>query len=376
MSRERVVIKFGSSSLTTKQGGLDQDKIEQYVHQIIAIIDQGLDPVIVSSGAIAAGYERIGYKQRPRSLAQKQASAAVGQTLLMQTYQEIFARENIVVSQLLLTRQDLSDRNRCHNAFNTLDELLRQGVVPIVNENDSVSIKEIMFGDNDILSAFVANLVKAKQLIVVTDTNGLYTSDPHKNPDAKRINKVENISEQIIDIAGSSHSSIGTGGMRSKVEAARVSVSGGIPFFVGEISSIYPLSAVLKGEGDGTYFVPSSALLPVKKQWLSFHSLINGHVVIDEGAETALLERGKSLLPAGIKEVHGEFHIGDVIEVYNIQGKVLGRGIINYNDWQIKAVKGLNSNDVQKRVQVDKIEVIHRDEWVVAFSGQGVIRND
>lgn len=364
--RERVVIKFGSSSLTTKAGTIDHYKIRTYVDQIAQLKINGYDPVIVSSGAVAAGYTQIGYRKRPKILVQRQAAAAVGQALLMQVYQELFSKHGIVVSQLLLTRMDLSDHDRCHNAFNTLEELLKQGVVPIINENDSVSIHEIklQFGDNDILSAYVANLVKASHLLMMTDMNGLYTADPRKNPQAEKLEKVDVISKDIVKLAGGVGSDVGTGGMRSKIEAARVAVFGGIHVFVGMLTEQSNIEEILIGNGDGTYFTPSSSSLSVKKQWLSFHSFVRGQVKVDAGAEKAILYDGKSLLPAGIKDVHGEFHAGDVVEVLNPNEEVIGRGISNYDDWQIQAVKGLSSDEVLKRIQVKKIEVIHRDQWV------------
>lgn len=368
MQLQRVVIKFGSSSLTAEDGSLDKQKVADYVHQIAALKQKGYAPVIVSSGAVAAGYSQIGYKKRPKLLTQKQAAAAVGQALLMQVYQELFTEHQVVVAQLLLTRMDLTDRVRCHNAFNTLEELLKQGVIPIINENDSVSINELKFGDNDSLSSFVANLVKASNLIIITDMNGLYTADPRKNPDAKRLHKVETISEDIIKLAGGAGSNVGTGGMRTKIEAARVALFGGISVYIGKITPSSTLVHILQGQGDGTYFLHSGTPLSVKKQWLGFHSLIHGELYIDDGAEKALVEQGKSLLPAGVSDVRGEFHVGDVVEVKNLHGTSLGRGLCNYNHWQLKAVVGLNSEEVLKRVQVDKIEVIHRDEWVSNFT--------
>ena len=364
MERQRVVIKFGSSSLTTGKGNLDKDRIQMYVDQIADLKRRGHAPVIVSSGAVAAGYRHIGYKKRPRVLAQKQAAAAVGQALLMQVYQELFDAHDIVVSQLLLTRDDLADRVRCHNAFSTLEELLHQEVIPIINENDSVSVDELKFGDNDMLSSYVANLVKASHLLIITDTNGLYTADPRKNPQATRIHTVKEISDDILQLAGGAGTVLGTGGMRTKIEAARVAISGGIAIFIGQVTADHSLADIVAGKGDGTYFLPSSSLLPVKKQWLCFHSRVHGELTIDEGAERALIEQGKSLLPAGVREVDGHFHAGDVVEVKSLSGTTLGKGISNYNDWQIQAVKGLSSPEVKKRIRVNKLEVIQRDEWV------------
>lgn len=372
MVRDRVVIKFGSSSLTSQDGNIDKQKISRYVNQIAELKKNGYDPVIVSSGAVAAGYGHIGYKKRPRILQQKQAAAAVGQALLMQVYHEMFAKHKLVVAQLLLTRMDLTDRVRCHNAFNTLEELLKQEAIPIINENDSVSVNELKFGDNDSLSSFAANLVKASHLLIVTDTNGLYTADPRKNPDAVRIDQVDMISEEIIKLAGGSGSDVGTGGMRTKIEAARVALFGGISVYIGHLTDESTLLNIMNGHGDGTYFHHSSSPLSVKKQWLGFHSLVRGELIIDEGAQKALIQQGKSLLPAGVHDVVGEFHSGDVVEVKNMSGTTLGRGICNFSHWQIHAVKGMSSEEVMKRVQVDKLEVIHRDEWI-SYGSKGVM---
>ncbi|WP_025028774.1 glutamate 5-kinase [Caldalkalibacillus mannanilyticus] len=371
MSRKRVVIKFGSSSLTTEDGQIDHQRIAFYVDNIHEMIKAGYTPVIVSSGAVAAGYSQMGYKKRPTILAQKQAAAAVGQGILMQIYNEIFAKYDLVVSQLLLTRMDLTDRERCHNAYNTLEELLQHGVIPIINENDSVSVNELKFGDNDLLSSYVANLVKASHLFIVTDMNGLYTDDPRKNPNAKRIDIVETISNEIVEIAGGAGSSVGTGGMKTKVEAARVGLFGGISVYIGKLTPESRIIDMMKGTGDGTYFLPSASPLSMKKQWLGLHSMVRGEIMIDAGASQALIHQGKSLLPAGVLDVQGEFHQGDVVEVKDEKGRTLGRGISNYNAWQIRAVKGLSSQEVAERTEVDKIEVIHRDEWVAyTMSGE------
>jgi glutamate 5-kinase len=375
MLRSKVVIKFGSSSLTKADGHIDQRKIAAYVEKIAQLVAHGYAPVIVSSGAVAAGYARIGYKRRPRLLPQKQASAAVGQAILMQIYQELFSQHQLVVGQLLLTRMDLTDKTRCYNAFNTLDELLQQGVIPIINENDSVSVNELKFSDNDLLSAYVANLAKAKDLLIMTDTDGLYSADPRKDPSARRFDKVTEISEELMSIAGGTASEVGTGGMRSKVEAARIALFGGISVYIGKLKEHDSLLNILSGQGDGTYFIPSVAPLSVKKQWLGLHSYIQGRIVIDAGASKAILEQGRSLLPAGIMDVEGEFHAGDVVEVVDEQKKPLGRGIANYNEWEIRAVKGLSSTEVLKRIQVEKIEVIHRDEWM-SYLGKGVLNHE
>lgn len=365
---ERIVVKIGSSSLTSDEGGLNRERIVFFSRELAALHEAGYQVLLVTSGAVAAGFRQIGYESRPKLIHEKQAAAAVGQALLMQAYQEAFASyrpdRGIGVAQILLTRADFSNRKRISNALMTVEELLRLRAIPIINENDTVATDELKFSDNDTLSALVANLVKAKHLLILTDTDGLYTDDPRFNPEAKRIERVEQISDDIMSFAGDSGSSVGTGGMRSKIEAARVAMRGGVPAFVGRVKEPGDLALAVQGTGKGTYFDTSQHNLPMKKQWLGFHSQPQGKIIVDDGAETALLKRGKSLLPAGIRTIEGDFHPGDVVEVVNLQHQTLGRGVVNYSAWEVQAVAGLSTTEVRRRVEVARIEVIHRDEWV------------
>lgn len=360
----RIVVKIGSSSLTSDEGGINRQKIRFFSQELSTLQQGGNQVLLVTSGAVAAGFRQIGYAKRPKHLHEKQAAAAVGQALLMQAYEEAFAKDGIGVAQILLTRSDFSNRTRIHNAQMTIEELLKHGIIPIINENDTVSVNELKFGDNDTLSALVANLVKANQLCILTDTDGLYTEDPRKNPFARRIEQVEQITEDILQVAGGSGSSVGTGGMKSKVEAARIGTRGGVPVFVGRVMETGDLDAAVKGSGKGTYFQTSQQNMSMKKQWVGFHSLPKGSISVDRGAEEALLFGGRSLLPAGITQVSGEFQPGDVIEVLNPDFQPIGRGVVNYTSWQLESVAGLSTEDVQKKVDVQRIEVIHRDEWV------------
>lgn len=364
VGKQRILVKIGSSSLTSDEGGLNRDKIAFFSAELAGLHHAGYELLLVTSGAVAAGFRKIGYPKKPKDVHEKQASAAVGQALLMQCYNEAFARDHIGVAQILLTRSDFSDRKRMQNAMMTIEELLQHRIVPIINENDTVSVDELKFGDNDMLSALVANLVKAHQLVIITDTDGLYTDDPRKNPDAKRIERVKQIDEEMLRMAGGSGSSVGTGGMRSKVEAARIATRGGVPVFVGRVASINDLVAAINGDGKGTYFETSLHSLPVKKQWVGFHSLPQGEIIVDIGAEEALLNGGKSLLPAGVRELSGDFQPGDVVEVRSTLGRVVGRGIINYTTAQLRLVVGMSSEEVRKRLDLPRIEVIHRDEWI------------
>lgn len=362
-----TVVKIGSSSLTSSEGGLHREQIAFFARELAELHQSGESLLLVTSGAVAAGFRRIGYADRPKALHEKQAAAAVGQALLMQAYNEAFAKFGIHVAQILLTRSDFSNRKRMSNALMTVNELIHRRVIPIINENDTVVVDELMFGDNDTLSALAANLIKARQLIIVTDMDGLYTGDPRLTADAQRIDRVEAINDDIFRIAGGAGTSVGTGGMRSKVEAARIATRGGIPVFVGRVIEPGDLNRAVLGTGKGTYFQTNAHTLPMKKQWVGFHSLPQGKVIVDEGAEQALLSGGKSLLPAGIREVQGDFHPGDVVEVVNLQQRTIGRGVTNYEAWQVQAAAGMSTEEVRKRFDVQRIEVIHRDEWISLY---------
>jgi glutamate 5-kinase len=363
---KRIVVKIGSSSLTSTEGGLNRQHVRFFADELAALHASGHQVLLVTSGAIAAGFRRLGYPNRPKLVYEKQAAAAVGQALLMDAYQEAFTAQGITVAQILLTRPDFSNRSRSQNAQRTIDELLKQHAVPIINENDTVAVNEIKFGDNDSLSALVANLVKADGLYILTDMDGVYTSDPRKTPDAVRIERVEVLSDELYRAAGGAGSNVGTGGMRSKLEAARIAMQGGVPLFVGRVSETGDLEKAVAGTGKGTYFASSLHSLSAKKHWVGFMSEPQGRIVVDAGAEEALLNKRRSLLPAGVTAAEGEFHPGDVVEVVNSTGRILGRGVTHYAAWQITAVAGLSSEEALRRVEVIRIEVIHRDEWVAS----------
>ena len=366
MSNEnrRIVLKFGSSSLTSPEGGLDRSKIEYFAGEIARLHARGEEQIIVSSGAVAAGFRHIGSKSRPKQLHEKQASAAVGQALLMQAYNEALSRYGIGVAQILLTRSDFSNRKRIQNAWMTMQELIRNRIIPIINENDTVSIDELKFGDNDTLSALVANLVKARLLVIITDTDGIYTDDPRRNPQAERLTRIDEINDYIWSIAGGAGSSVGTGGMRTKIGAARIATRGGIPVFIGRASEEGDIAMAVDGAGKGTYFSTDAGSLSMKHQWIGFHSEVKGSIMVDDGAADALLHLGRSLLAAGVIDVTGEFQPGDVVEVVTKDGVTIGRGVVNYASHQLQAVRGLNSDEVMRRVNVARPEVIHRDEWI------------
>lgn len=361
----RIVVKIGSSSLTGSEGGLNREAIVFFANEIAELQQSGCEVLLVTSGAVAAGFRSIGYPTRPKLLHEKQAAAAVGQALLMQAYQEAFTSHNITAAQILLTRTDFCSRRAMNNAVMTVEELLRQGAVPVFNENDTVSVDELKFGDNDTLSALVANLLKASMLLVLTDMDGLYSGDPRKHPNAVRYQNVEEITPEIYAIAGGAGSNVGTGGMRSKIDAAKIATRGGVPVFVGKVSEAGDLRMAVEGTGRGTYFATTSSSLPVKKQWLGFMSTPLGSLYVDAGAVEALLNGGHSLLPVGVKRTEGHFHAGDVVEVLGPDSRLLGRGIVNYDDTQLRIIEGLPSRQiVDKLGEVHRLEVIHRDEWI------------
>lgn len=363
---QRIVVKIGSSSLTSEEGGLNREQVRFFANELGALHEAGHQVLLVTSGAQAAGFRTLGYPAKPKIIHEKQASAAVGQALLMQAYHEAFATRGITVAQILLTRPDFSNRGRAQNAQRTIEELLKQRAIPVINENDTVAVDEIKFGDNDSLSALVANLAKADGLYILTDMDGVYSADPRKDPNAVRFDRIEVLTEELYRVAGGAGTAVGTGGMRSKIEAARIAMQGGVPLFVGRVVEPGDLPRAVAGEGKGTYFASSHHSLSSKKQWVSFLSVPQGRIVVDNGAENALLNNGRSLLPAGILTATGDFHPGDVVEVANADGRLLGRGVTHYAAWQVTAVAGLSSEEVLRRIEVPRVEVIHRDEWVAS----------
>ncbi|WP_017728213.1 glutamate 5-kinase [Halalkalibacterium ligniniphilum] len=365
MGKRRIVVKIGSSSLTDKNGSLSKSKLQEHVEAIALLKGLGHEVILISSGAVAAGFNVLGYPVRPTTMAGKQAAAAVGQGLLMQHYTEALKAHSIVTAQLLLTRQDFQNRTQYSNAYASLSELLKRGALPIINENDSTSIEELTFGDNDMLSALVSGLVHADLLCILTDVNGLYDSNPMKNPDAKKYHYLPHLSNELIEQAGATGSSVGTGGMKSKVLAAKTALSLGVQVFIGKGKGPSKLIDILEGKGDGTYIGDASEL-PVgnKKQWISLHSQVSGTIQIDSGAEKALILKGKSLLPAGVIHVEGHFEPGDVVTVVNRDNRILGKGQISVSAEQLRKIQGRSSEEAKQVTSLRRSEVIHRDNWV------------
>lgn len=356
----RLVVKVGSSSLAAAGGGVDRDKMALLVSAVGRLREAGHQVVLVSSGAVASGYQSLGYQQRPRTLAAKQAAAAIGQSLLMQMYTQMFAAHRSSVAQILLTRSDFSHRERYQHAFQTLSLLLDKNILPIINENDTVSVAELTFGDNDMLGALVAGLVHADLYMILTDTDGLYDKDPRRNPDAKRISWLQDITEEVEALAGGA-SQLGTGGMRSKLIAAKTAQGLGIPTFIGKLNQPAELLDVLNGHGNGTYVsyhpeAPASGGLPTRKQWIALHSPIRGSITIDGGAAEAILKKRSSLLLAGVRDVSGSFDPNEVIEVY-CDGALIGRGVSRYGAEELLELLSPAARTRRSGT------VIHRDQW-------------
>lgn len=366
--KKRIVVKIGSSSLTAPSGGLCEENLHNLVDAIARLKQEGHEVILVSSGAVAAGYSALGYPGRPKTLEGKQAAAAVGQGMLIKAYNERLSTHQLIGAQILLTRNDFSKRNRYNNAYHALQVLLKKSVVPIINENDTVAVDELTFGDNDMLSALVSGLLHADQLIILTDTDGLYDSDPRNNPNAKKFDKINEITPEIEALAGGSGSKVGTGGMRSKIDAAKLALSLGIDVFIGKGVGKDMLLHILHGDGAGTYFANSMKnSIKAHKQWIAFHAKSAGIICVDEGAAHALLFGGKSLLPSGVRDVFGSFSQGQVIEVQDLDGNPLGKGIVNYSDIDLLKVKGKSTSLCKSSLNIDRAEVIHRDNWITLF---------
>lgn len=361
MSRpRRLVVKVGSGVLSRGGERLAPGIIKRLAGEIAAYRRAGGEAVVVSSGAILAGRETLGLRERPKTTSLKQAAAAVGQTRLMRAWEEAFQRERLITGQVLLTREDLRQRERYENARHTLEEMIHLGVVPVVNENDTVAVEEIKFGDNDVLSALVAGLCSADLLILLTDQEGLYDDDPRHNPQARLIPVVEGSAAAKIGKAGPS----GTGGMASKVNAARMAASGGIPAVIANGFTAGVIAEAAAGRPVGTLFAPQKSIKGSRQHWLAYASKPQGQVLVDAGARAALLG-GKSLLPSGIKEVEGHFRAGEVISLIE-GGREFARGLSNYASGELEKIKGLKSAQAAEALgRKAPAEAIHRDNMVV-----------
>ncbi|WP_416150560.1 glutamate 5-kinase [Salipaludibacillus sp. HK11] len=361
MSKKRVVVKIGSSSLTEKDGQLSVAKLRKFVEAIASFKTNGHEVILISSGAVAAGFRSIGYPTRPVTVSGKQAAAAVGQSLLMQGYAEAFHEKGLITAQLLLTRQDFLQEVQYENASNTLKELLKRHVIPIINENDSTVIEELTFGDNDMLSALVSGFLHADHLFILTDIDGIYDSNPVTNPQARKFPFLSEITDDLFEKAQGSSSKVGTGGMLSKLHAAKTALSMGVDVFIGKGDDSNMLFDILDGHGNGTYLSPSEhRIMKNKKQWIAYHSSSKGQMTLDKGAETAVLKQGKSILPVGITSLNGDFMKNDVVEVLNERGQIIGKGKVNYHASQLEMML----HNADKLAKSKPAEAIHRDYWI------------
>ncbi|MBU2620998.1 MAG: glutamate 5-kinase [Proteobacteria bacterium] len=367
-SSKRVVVKIGSNVLT-EDHGLNLKVIGSISRQISLLMDKGIEVIFVSSGAMASGLRKIGLKKRPDEIPKRQAVSAVGQAGLIMEYEKAFEKFDKKVAQILLTSEDLSNRKRYLNARNTIYTLLSWKIVPIINENDTVAVEEIKFGDNDNLAAMIAILMDADVLVTLTDIEGLYTKDPRNNPDAELIPVVNTIKKSIEKMAGSIPGTLGTGGMLTKIRAAKKVTAAGIPMIIAKGEKPGILTRLFEGEDHGTFFVPGKERLSRKKCWLAFSLKPQGIIIIDDGAVNAIVEKGKSLLPGGIIKVKGEFGKGSPVEFSNADNEVIGVGLVNYSAADIKKIKGLKTDRIKEKLGHKPYdEVIHRDN--LALTGE------
>lgn len=364
--KNRIVVKVGSSTLTHETGKLNYHRIERLAMEIADLANQGKEMVLVSSGAVSAGMGPLGLSSRPKTIREKQAVAAVGQGVLMHTYEKMFREYGQNVGQVLLTRMDAQDRKKFMNSRNTLLTMLQMGVIPIINENDVVAIDEFKIGDNDTLSAMVSNFIEADLLIILSDVDGLYTANPQTHPEARIIPVVTEVDKHVYDIAGGAGSSIGTGGMYTKIQAASIATSSGVDMVIASGGEDGVLRRICQGEDVGTWFTAKDSNLHTKKRWLLSGGKVQGSLIVDGGCRNALVEHGSSLLPVGIAAVEGEFHEGDIVNVM-YEGLVIAKGIVNYNSESVEAIKRHKTDDITKILGHEGVyeEVIHRDNLVV-----------
>ncbi|RMG85568.1 MAG: glutamate 5-kinase [Candidatus Dadabacteria bacterium] len=362
----RVVVKVGSQVLTGPDGRLDRRVFEMLADDIAAARRRGVEVVLVSSGAVAAGMGRLGLERRPDTIPEVQALAAVGQIHLVGLYEEVFRPHGIPVGQVLLTRDDLDSRRRYQNAKTALLALLRLGAVPVINENDTVVVEELKFGDNDNLSALVTNLVEADALVILSDIEGLFDRDPKVHPDARLVERVDRVDETVERFVGRSRSRVGTGGMATKLVAAQRATHGGAAVAIASGKAPHALRRILAGEPLGTFFAPQADRLRRRKHWIAYTVQPVGRIRVDAGAVRALVEGGKSLLPKGVVGVEGPFERGDAVVVEGPDGEEVARGLVAYSAEEVREIAGLASWEIADRLGYTfGDEVIHRDDLVV-----------
>jgi len=363
---KRFVVKVGSTLVTNRGAGLDASAIARWAGQVARLRQAGKELVLVSSGAIAEGMQRLGWARRPHAMHELQAAAAVGQMGLVQVYESCFRQHGLHTAQVLLTHADLADRQRYLNARSTLLTLLGLGIVPVINENDTVVTDEIRFGDNDTLAALVTNLVEADCLIILTDQQGLYTDDPRRNPQASLIRSAQSGEPRLEELAGGTGSTIAKGGMLTKVLAAKRAARSGAQTVIASGNEPDVLVRLAAGEAIGTLLSAQTTPLAARKQWLADHLQVAGRLGLDAGAARALRSGGKSLLPVGVKSVEGEFERGAVVACLSPEGAEIARGLVNYNAQESRRIAGRASGEIEAILgYIDEAELIHRDNLVL-----------
>jgi glutamate 5-kinase len=362
----RWVVKIGSALLTRDGAGLERSMLALWVEQMTARRLAGNEVVLVSSGAVAEGMSRMGWTARPKALHELQAAAAVGQMGLVRAYEDCFQARGLHTAQVLLTRDDLADRARYLNARSTLRTLLKLGVIPVINENDTVATDELRFGDNDTLAALVANLIQADLLILLTDQDGLFDRDPRRDASARLITETRVDDPQLDRVAGGSATGLGTGGMVTKVRAARLASRSGTPTIIAPGRGEQVLARIGQGESVGTLLTPFQGPQAARKQWLAGHLQLRGRLTLDSGAVGALRERGRSLLAVGVKDVYGAFNRGEVVACVDEAGLEVARGLVNYDAQEVSRIKGQPSSRFEAILgYLDEEELIHRDNLVL-----------
>lgn len=364
-NRRRVVVKIGSALLTRDGQGLNTEGIQDWAAQLVQLRSRGLEVVLVSSGAVAAGMQRLGRGTRPHALHELQAMAAVGQMNLVQVYESAFQRHGLHTAQVLLTHEDLADRGRYLNSRSTLRTLLEFGVIPVVNENDTVATEEIRFGDNDTLAALVANLIEADLLLILTDQRGLYDRDPRQDPEAKLVTEGKAGDPQLLSMAGGS-GVLGRGGMRSKLLAAEKAARSGASTVIASGRESNVITRVLDGEVVGTHLHAAQGRVAARKQWLAGQLRAMGKLRLDAGAVKVIRDGGKSLLPVGVRDIEGAFARGEIVSCLDPEGREVARGLVNYSSEETARIIGKPSDKIESILgYVDEPELIHRDNMVV-----------
>ncbi|NQT67302.1 MAG: glutamate 5-kinase [Actinobacteria bacterium] len=364
---KKMVIKIGSSSLTSKAGGLDKVSMKRFVNEVSSLIKRGMEVIVVTSGAIAAGLENLNIKKKPEDIILLQAAASIGQVELMRLYSNLFLTSGLKIGQILLTHEDTTRRKQYLNIKNTIKKLISLNIVPVINENDSVAVDEIKFGDNDELAALVAILAESDILIILTDIDGMYDKNPRIYSDAKLISYIDKINEDIEKAAGGIGSTYGIGGMESKIKAAKICSFSGIKTIIANSKRKNILNKIIADEDVGTFFAPQT-VKKVKsiKKWIAFGMKTKGGIVIDRGAEEAVLNKGKSILAVGVVKVDGKFNKGDTLKVFSLDSKLIAKGISNFSSEDIEKIKGKNRDKILSEFDTSMCsEVIHRDRLVV-----------